>query len=527
MTRASTGAVELRDLIGAPGLDGLEVLHLAAERGPVRDLALVTDFEEIGTVGPDTVVLLSAAGARGGWMISAALRYAWERRACALIVPEQPFTASVVDLARRLEVSLLTTRGDMTRLAIDAAIRLGTARAESAARVRSAAERLAGSADPAHAVALLSSELDDAAVWIESAGTRTFGSSPEARAPAAAKPGVRVAVPLFPRGSGAPRGSGGSGGPSAGASELLIAEVASAARAFAEQLLADAAPVVRALLLEQQLDATRASLPVIAVTALIGSAPVAAFDPPDPSLVDAAGAPLLEGEYLAVCLVSEEPERMGALVHQLWFLAFPELPLARFDGGWFGFMPAADRERLADALQRIERGFVRAAGLPVAGGSSRVHRSRADARIAVHEAWLAARVADRGSDARTDAGAARPFIAFDRIPARLLARFVPSDLAARLVELLFPRLVADPNRDQLIDAVLAVLACRGSVQAAAARLGLHRNTVQARLQRTGELGIDLSDPELVLPVHLLLTAARRATGASETPQAPEPSAAPA
>ena len=521
MTRASTGAVELRDLIGAPGLDGLEVLHLAAERSPVRDLALVTDFEDIGAVGPDTVVLLSAAGARGGWMISAALRYAWERRACALIVPEQPFTASVVELARRLEVSLLTTRRDMTRLAIDAAIRLGTARAESAARVRSAAERLAGTADPAHAVALLSSELDDAAVWVESAGARTFGAGPNARTPATVKPVVRVAVPLSPRGSG----SGARG--SAGASERLIAEVVPATRAFAEQLLTDAAPVVRALLLEQQLEATRASLPVIAVTALTGSAPVAAFDPPDPSLVDAAGFPMLEGEYLAVCLVSEEPGRMGALVHQLWFLAFPELPLARFDGGWFGFLPAADRDRLTDALQRIERGFVRAAGLPVAGGSSRVHRSRADARTAVREAWLAARVADRGIDAPTGTGEARPFIAFDRIPARLLGRFVPSDLAARLVELLFPRLVADPNRDQLIDAVLAVLACRGSVQAAAARLGLHRNTVQARLQRAGELGIDLSDPELVLPVHLLLTAAQRAAGAPEAPETSGASEAPA
>lgn len=515
MTRASTGAVELRDLIGAPGLDGLEVLHLAAERGPVRDLALVTDFEDIGAVGPDTVVLLSAAGARGGWMVSAALRYAWERRACALIVPEQPFTASVVDLARRLEVSLLTTRGDMTRLAIDAAIRLGTARAESAARVRSSAERLAGAADPAHAIALLSSELDDARVWVESAGTRTFSAGPEAHALAAAEPGIRVSVALFPHGSGAFGGRGGSDGRPAGTSERLIAEVAPAATAFAEQLLADAAPVVRALLLEQRLEATRASLPVIAVTALTGSAPVAAFDPPDPSLVDAAGFPLLEGEYLAVCLVSEEPERLGALVHQLWFLAFPDLPLARFDGGWFGFLPAADRDRLADALRRIERGFIRAAGLPIAGGSSRVHRSRSDTRIAVHEAWLAARVADRGDDARARSGAARPFLAFERIPARLLARFVPGDLAARLVELLFPRLVADSNRDQLIDAVLAVLACRGSVQAAATRLGLHRNTVQARLQRAVELGIDLSDPELVLPVHLLLSAARRTAGAPE------------
>lgn len=74
MNRSSAGAVELRDLIDARELTGLSVLHLVSERSPVRDLALVSDFEDIGAVGPDTVVLLARGAARGGWMISAALR---------------------------------------------------------------------------------------------------------------------------------------------------------------------------------------------------------------------------------------------------------------------------------------------------------------------------------------------------------------------------------------------------------------------------------------------------------------------
>lgn len=492
MNRAQSGAVELRDLTDTRELDGLFVLHLVSEGSPVRDLALISDLEDIGAVGPDTVILLAPGETRGGWMISAALRYAWERRACAVIIPEQPFTASVIELAKRLGVSLLSTRRDMTRLALDVAIRIGAARAESAARVRSAVDRLAAADDPAQAVALLSGELDGAPVWVESAGVRTFaapagaGGEPRPSGP----PVTLVRADLSPR-------DGDDG--------ALRAAVPAAAAGFAEALLAGAAPSLRALLLELRLAATHDSLPAVAITALTGLAPVAAFDEPAfQSSVGISTGPF-DDAFHAVCLLSDEPERLGALVHQLWRLAFPDSPLARFDGGWIGFLPVTDPERGAESLDRVRDGLVHTAGLPLAGGASQVHRSAAEARHAVREAWLAARLADPSPDApRADA-----FVDFGRIPARLLGRLVPADLAAQLVDVLYPRLLGDPGARQIIDTVLAYLSSCGSVSAAAVRLGAHRNTVQTRLRRAEELGVTLSDPADVLPAHLLLAALRR------------------
>lgn len=493
MNRTRVGAVELRDLTNARELDGLVVLHLVSERSPVRDLALLSDLEDIGAVGPDTMILLAPGEARGGWVISAALRYAWERRACAVIIPEQPFTTSVIELAKRLEVSLFSTRRDMTRLALDVAIQIGAARAESAVRVRSVVERLAAAGDPAQAVALLSAELDGARVWIESAGVRTF-SAPSGQGleqvPTGGLPMTLVRAPLSPRD---------------GEHETVLTEVPAATAGFAEALLAGSAPSLRALLLELRLAATHASLPAVAITALTGSAPVSGFDEPalGGSVSDASG--LFEDAFLAVCLLSDEPDRLGALVHQLWHLAFPDSPLARFDGGWIGFLPAADPQRVREGLDRVRHGLVRTAGLPLAGGASQVHRSPGTARHAVREAWLAARLADPASDAPR----ANAFVDFDRIPSRLVGRLVPLDLAGQLIEVLYPRLMADPAAEQIMDAVLAFLSERGSVSAAAARLGAHRNTVQTRLQKAEALGIPLSDPAEILPAHLLLAAVRR------------------
>ncbi|MEV7621206.1 helix-turn-helix domain-containing protein [Microbacterium sp. NPDC089321] len=497
MNRSSAGAVELRDLIDARELTGLSVLHLVSERSPVRDLALVSDFEDIGAVGPDTVVLLARGAARGGWMISAALRYAWERRACALIVPEQPFTASVIELAKRLEVSLLTTRRDMTRLAIDAAIRIGAARAEVMVRVRAVVDRLADVPGPAQAIALLSDELGGAEVWIESSGARTLASPTPASIDSASQraPLVRARLGM------------GAEGPDAD-SDLLLARVPAQAVVFGEQLLAGAAPSVRALLLEQRLTATRSSLPAISITALTGSASVTSFEEPEAGKTTAWPQAPLDGSFFAVCLLTSEPDRVGALVHQIWLMAFPEAPLARFDGGWIGFLPAEDPSQRTRALERVRSGFVRAAGVPITGGSSRIHRSPAEARYAVREAWLAARLADPRT-AAADGPGTDAFVEFESAPLRLLSRLVPLDLAEQLVAALFPRLLADPSAPRLIEAVIGYLSANGSVSTAAARLGLHRNTVQSRLHRAAELDVDLTEPANVLPIHLLFEAVRR------------------
>ena len=147
MQSQGSGPVELDDLGRTQAFRGVRELFIANASAPVRAIALVSDFEELVAVGPDTIVLLSPVVARGGWMISAALRYAWERRACALLVPEQSISDTVIELSRRLGVTLLASERDMTGLALDIAIHLGITRAGSLASLRELTKQLAQSTE--------------------------------------------------------------------------------------------------------------------------------------------------------------------------------------------------------------------------------------------------------------------------------------------------------------------------------------------------------------------------------------------
>jgi purine catabolism regulator len=69
------------------------------------------------------------------------------------------------------------------------------------------------------------------------------------------------------------------------------------------------------------------------------------------------------------------------------------------------------------------------------------------------------------------------------------------------------QLPAGDRRGTLRATLLAFLECGGSQIDAAARLGIHRNTLAYRLRRIGELvGRDVSDPGSWLTLHLALRA---------------------
>jgi hypothetical protein len=78
-----------------------------------------------------------------------------------------------------------------------------------------------------------------------------------------------------------------------------------------------------------------------------------------------------------------------------------------------------------------------------------------------------------------------------------------------VAELTLPRLMAAPDRDVIINALAAFLDHRGSVSLAAKSLNLHRNTLQARLNRARELGVPLDIPSELLSVHLIAKVLRR------------------
>lgn len=491
------GAVKLRELVSSRDLAGLEHLHIASTTSPVRDVALVTDVEEVSNVGPDTIVVLTQDVARGGWMISAALRYAWERRACALVVPEHSFTSTVVELARRLGISLFTTGADMTRVSLDIALQLGVIRAGSLARLQAFHERLASARNLPEALELVSEELDGAAVSVENDAHATRSESHDRHEP--------VAVPLLPSGSAASTGPKMPAAPGSSA-EILVARVRDHAVAAAEQVLAMATPTVRALLLESQLGAIRASLPLVSFAALAGAAPQHGLDPFElQHSAEALEVPLAEG-WVAVCLIGDARDRAGHAVHRLWNELFPRTPLAAMREGWAGFVPAPgdeDGTAIAARLRRATEAHpVLGRSLGLGCGLSRRHRGAAESTAGLREAWYAARLAD---PARPETAV----VGFDAIPLRLLARALPAAHAEQIVESLLPRLMEDPARPDLVAALLAYLEHHGSATAAAAALGVHRNTLQSRLRRAQELGVPLDDPELTLPLHMLLAALRR------------------
>jgi DNA-binding PucR family transcriptional regulator len=98
--------------------------------------------------------------------------------------------------------------------------------------------------------------------------------------------------------------------------------------------------------------------------------------------------------------------------------------------------------------------------------------------------------------------------------------FVDMDAVALVAELSLPRLMTSLDRDMIITAVAAFLDHRGSVSLAAKSLNLHRNTLQARLNRARELGVPLDAPSELLSVHLIAKVLRRSMPDKATSEDP-------
>lgn len=188
-------------------------------------------------------------------------------------------------------------------------------------------------------------------------------------------------------------------------------------------------------------------------------------------------------------------DRVGPIVSSRWRTAFPRVPLARVRSGWFAFVPATDEpEPAADILQQVAS--LRFSSLGTAIGVSLDETGARSAADLLSQAWLAARLAD----------SAGPVVSFQNLGIPLVRRLLPARDARELTDNAYPTLLADPNAAELVRTVLAYLDCGGSITLAAARLGVHRNTLQTRLRRAATLGIPLTDPAHTLTVHLLLAA---------------------
>lgn len=498
MSGVSRGSysVELKDLTESRLAQELTVLFQSDAPTRVQELALISDIEEISAVRPDTVVLLSNAVSTGGWMVSAALRYAWERRACAVLAPEQAVTEATIELARRLNVALLTSRRDITQLGLDIAIQLGIARAGVVARVQAFSEHISQATSVSELASLISREFGGSRVQVRVSGAITVDIEERSR----------VAEGTFAD-DGEIETLSVDVSHGTAEIELVLIGFGGHTRDYAEQTLRATAPVLRALLHESRLSAILNSLPVMSIASLIGSAATGQID--EPALTSMLHQDDVVAErYRCICILVADRENVGAAVHQIWQQALPEVPLIAIADGWLAFVPVGDRVSDTDSVAVIRRGFGAVRLLGASIGASAERSGRSELIDGVREAWLSARIGAPHDEGGADV------LEFSQIPARLLDRLVPHELANRLTSRLFPELLADPSAHEIVEAVVTYLAARGSVSGAAELLGVHRNTIQTRIRRAEELGVPLGSPDAVLSTHMLLASVLRSRGNS-------------
>lgn len=496
-------AVDLRDLLQSRPLADLGVHFQSDQTTRVQDLVLITEIEEIMTVGPDTIVLLTDDVPAGSWIVSAALHYAWERRACAVVSPANAVTDAAIEIARRLDVTLISADRDVSRLGIEMAIQLGIARAGVIAHVQSFTERLDAIENIPALLRMISREFEGARVQIRVSDTVTM----DVRDPAdeeAVLPSVpalvltqsaadeSVSVPI-PQGDSDTR--------------LAILGVESFPRDYVEQMLHAAAPTLRALLYQSRLESILESLPTMSLASLLNESDLSLLDEPaSDALFEALHS--IGKSFRSVCILVGSRENLGAAVHQVWQRHFPDVPLAPIDGGWLAFVPTGGASSSDLLSSIIQDGYYDARVLGLSVGISRAYDDRAAMVDSVREAWLAARIAaPTGTEGSN-------LIEFDEIQGHLLERLVPARLAERLAGMLVPDLLADAQAEEITAAVVAYLASRGSISRSAELLGVHRNTLQARVRRAEELGVPLSDPSQVLSLFMLLSAVQRESASS-------------
>jgi DNA-binding PucR family transcriptional regulator len=162
---------------------------------------------------------------------------------------------------------------------------------------------------------------------------------------------------------------------------------------------------------------------------------------------------------------------------------------------------AAEVHELAATLRRVQHRL--AAALHSAMGVGRPHPGADGIAATLSEAGDAARLARN----RVESGR---FVHVDRLGlAHLLLAWTRTDTFEPAARALLEPLRAAPG--DLVRTLGTYLDCESSLAETAAVLGIHRNTVAARLQRIQSiLGVDLSRPDERLALHLACRTASEA-----------------
>ncbi|MFC4222455.1 helix-turn-helix domain-containing protein [Lysinibacter cavernae] len=506
--------LNVAELIANGSLRSTRPLYLTSTSAVVEGVVIVSQPDEIRNVAPHTVVVIPAGIGTSGWLVSSALRQAWERKASAVIVADTPYSSSIVALAKRLDISLLAAIDDPTTVALSLAGELGTAASSMSIRLARFAQAVAAEHTINTVLKAASKELRGAVVSLEfdhivvaSAGSGTVDAS------TAGHTLVTADLPSV------------GGGVSGRISTVVLSNGTDAASAQA--ILSVAAPSVQAAWLAADAAESRGAVPTSALVGLhaIATAPdERASDNEDEPSLDINGAKVNAGggnpgsrllsqlgwqsdqRYVAVWIRGEPgAERAPALtsvLRLLWRKVAQRCPLAEVDDGWLAVVPSG----YPDSVVQLERNINTRLGgalaeLGLTAGLSRWQHSpsRSLTELA-HEARLAAQCVPPSGTTRV--------VAFGQLGVEAAARFVDTDTILQIARLTVPRLLEAADGEHIASALETYYANNGSVVAAAQALGVHRNTIQARLTRARALDVPIDDPSKTLSVHLIVAALR-------------------
>jgi hypothetical protein len=484
--------LDVAGLLAHGSLRGTTPLYLTPASALIESVVLVSQLEAIQRVRPNTVVVLSAEMGSGGWLVSAALRHAWERRASAVVVAGSTYSSAVIGLAERLGITLLAAEGNPAGVALALAAEIGAALSVVDAELARFARAVAKDSTLTDVLKTISGELDGVGVSLEYDGVVLASAGMAPRDPAEV---ITVDV-----------GAANAAAPSALTARVPASGVLNLR--LVRSILEVAAPSVKAAwLMGNSRDSARA-VPTAALAGLNqgpGSSG-ATFEEDHRHLLSQLGWRRHE-RYAAVWICRSgmhSPENdLTAVLRLLWRKVAARSPLAEVDGGWLALVPAAHEAVVAQLELRLKARLQPAlAELNLVAGLSRWAEEAPPLPSIIQEARLAA-VSARSAGQGTVLG-------FAGLGAAAAITFIDKDAVALVAELTLPRLMASPDRDAIVAAAAAFLDHRGSVSLAAAALDVHRNTLQARLGRARELGVPLDNPSELLSVHLILNVLRAA-----------------
>ena len=482
--------LDVAELLAHGALRTTKPMYVTPTSAPVTAVVIVTQLDSIARVAPNTVVVLSADLGSRGWLVSAALRLAWERRASAVVVAGSSYSSSVTGLAERLGITLLAADQDPASVALELAAALGAAKSVVNAQLARFARSVARESATQGVLTAISAELDGDRVALEqeevvlvSAGA-TSGDTRE------------IAVPM--RGLGDVRPA------------RLTARVSTATLHRAEiarGILEVAAPSLQAAFLLEEVQANANAVPTAALASLEAVTPhdVSAFASRYQHVLTQLGW-RRDQQYIAVWIVHEPREahspQRTAVLRLLWRKVTARRSLAEVTDGWLAVIPASDTEDPAHLAARIMARIGSALReLSLSVGISSWQPEQPQIVSLVQEARLAAETA-RGPSAGTIA-------VFGDLDVAAATSFVDTAAILLIAELTLPELMAAKDRAPVVAAVTAFLDHQSAMTPAARALNVHRNTLQTRLNRARELKVPIDDSARLLSTHLILTVLKK------------------